>query len=111
MTEQKTVQLVIGFLGTITLAITLGAIYLTSVDQSIPDALIGLGGTSIGALAGILSTTSNGPQQVQVMNDPADAVPVEDAGDGGQTELLVIVKYLFILVIVVLVLRFLAAVI
>ena len=85
MTEQRTVQLVIGFLGTITLAITLGAIYLTSVDHSIPDALIGLGGTSIGALAGILSKTSSDPQQVQVMNEPADAVPV----DAGQSVLVV----------------------
>lgn len=77
MSEIKNISLVIIFLGLTTLAIVVGAIVLALDEKSIPDALIGLGGTSLGALGAMLSKTSTGPQAVQVVNRAADPVPVD----------------------------------
>lgn len=78
MTEIRNISLVIIFLGLTTLAIVVGAILLALDEKSIPDALIGLGGTSLGALGAMLSKTSAGPQAVQVVNQPADPVPTKE---------------------------------
>lgn len=77
MTELRNISLVIIFLGLTTLSIVVGAIFLALEEKTIPDALIGLGGTSLGALGAMLSKTSTGPQPVHVINPPADPVPVE----------------------------------
>lgn len=58
MSEIRNISLVIIFLGLTTLAIVVGAILLALDEKSIPDALIGLGGTSLGALGAMLSRTS-----------------------------------------------------
>lgn len=79
MTEIRNISLVIIFLGMTTLIIVLGAVWLAADGKQIPDALIGLGGTSLGALGAMLSKTSTGPQPVQVINAPADPVPVDPA--------------------------------
>lgn len=77
MTEIRNISLVIIFLGLTTLTITVGAIVLALDGKTIPDAIIGLGGTSLGALGAMLSRTSASPQEVQVVNRAADPVPVD----------------------------------
>lgn len=79
MTEIRNISLVIIFLGLTTLTIVGGGVYLAAAEKGIPDALIGLGGTSLGALGAMLSKTSTGPQPVQVINQPANPVPVDAA--------------------------------
>lgn len=76
--DQFVVRLVILFLGLFALTTLLGGIYLAAVGKAIPDALIAMGGTAIGAVGGILSRTSAGPTEVTVVNPADEPVPVED---------------------------------
>lgn len=78
MTELRNISLVIIFLGLTTLTIVGGGVYLAAAEKTIPDALIGLGGTSLGALGAMLSKTSTGPQPVQVVSPLAAPVPVDE---------------------------------
>jgi hypothetical protein len=79
--EIGNVRLVILFLGVATLIIIGGGVWLAHDGKNIPDALIGLGGTSLGALGAMLSKTSSGPQDVQVVNQQKDPVPVENPAE------------------------------
>lgn len=47
--------LLIGFLGLVGLVSTIGGIVLAALDKPMPDAIVALGATSIGALAGLLA--------------------------------------------------------
>lgn len=79
MTEQRTILAVIIFLGTLSLLVVGGGVFLTATDHAIPDALIAIGGGAVGALSSILARTSSGPDAVQVVNRPDDPVPVDPA--------------------------------
>lgn len=80
MNDQSTVRLVIGVLGFLALTVVIGAIVLVMGDKDMPEALIAMGSVAVGAVAGILSRTGGDtPQPVQVMNAPADPVPVDNA--------------------------------
>lgn len=77
MTEHRTVQAVIGVLGLLALSVVIGGIYLAAVDRSLPGELIAIGSAAAGAVGGILSKTSSGTQEVEVVNAQRDPVPVD----------------------------------
>lgn len=80
MTDHFTVRLIVSFMGTIALAIVLGGIYLAVRERSLPDALITLGGVALGNIGTFLVSTrgsGDAPQDVTVVNQPDNAVPVE----------------------------------
>jgi hypothetical protein len=107
MNDQSTVRIVILVLAALALSVVIGGIVLALNDKSLPGELIAIGSAAAGAVGGILSKTSSGPQEVQVMNARDEAVPVNDAG---QAEIITIIKYLALIVVVILVLRFLTAI-
>lgn len=76
MNDQSTVRIVIAVLGSLALAVVIGGIVLALNDKSLPGELIAIGSAAAGAVGGILSKTSTGPQEVQVVNREADPVPV-----------------------------------
>jgi drug/metabolite transporter (DMT)-like permease len=76
MNDQSTVRIVIAVLGSLALAVVVGGIVLALNDKSLPGELIAIGSAAAGAVGGILSKTSTGPQEVQVVNRDADPVPV-----------------------------------
>lgn len=58
MTSERTVNIVVGGLVLVVLAVVGCAAVLAYQSKTVPDALIGFGGTAVGAVAGILSRTS-----------------------------------------------------
>lgn len=66
------VRLVIIFLGLMSIIGLVGGIYLASVDKQLPDFLTTIVGASVGAVAGILSKTSTGTQEVRVVDEPIE---------------------------------------
>lgn len=58
--NDSTVRLVVMFLGAIALAVVLGCIGLAITGKDIPAALVGFGGSAVGAIAGILSNSGGG---------------------------------------------------
>lgn len=79
MNDQSTVRLVIGLLGLLALATVVGGICLAFTDRGLPGELIAIGSAAAGSIAGILSHTSSDAQDVQVVNEPDEAIPVEAA--------------------------------
>lgn len=82
MTDRFVVRAVVVFLGVITLSVVWGGIWLADHGQTLGDALIAMGSGALGGLTGFLvSSRSSGaePQEVQVVNAPADPVPVDAA--------------------------------
>jgi hypothetical protein len=67
LNDQRTVRLVILLLGVIGVLIAAGGIYLAANDKAIPEALVALGGTVVGGLAGLLSQTNATPTPVQMI--------------------------------------------
>lgn len=68
-------------LGLVGLSVVVGGIVLAIDGKTIPDALIALGAGAVASVGSILAHTStNEPQPVNVVNPPADPVPVADAG-------------------------------
>lgn len=65
---------VVVFLGLITLAVVVGAFVLAYHGDDIPAALIGLGGTSLGALGGILTNTVAGSSSSAATSTAESAV-------------------------------------
>lgn len=61
MTDRFTVRAVIVFLGIIATAGVVGGFVLASGSKSVPDFIIGITSTAIGALGGILAKTSSEP--------------------------------------------------
>lgn len=82
MTDRSTINLVVGILGLVALVLVAGAIFLTFQEKSVPGELWTLAGGAVGAFSSLLARTgpSGGePQPVEVVNVPADPVPVEAA--------------------------------
>ena len=80
MTSQTTVQLVIVILGVIALVLVAGALFLVFQEKAVPGEVWTLAGGATGAFCTLLArTSSDGPQDVAVVNTAADPVPVEDA--------------------------------
>lgn len=87
MTDRRVVFAVVLFLGTFALMGLGGTTWLIDHQRDASNIAIvsGLTGTALGALGGILASTRSGPDTampVQVMNAPADAVPVDQAQAG-----------------------------
>lgn len=61
MNSKSTINLVILFLGAIALAVVVGGFVLAYQGETIPTELVGLGGTALGAVAGILAKTGTEP--------------------------------------------------
>ncbi len=79
MTDKGTVRIVVVFIGIITLVLISGAIFLVSVNKTVPDPIWTLAGGSLGAFSAMLvsTRTANGATPVNVVNPPANPVPVE----------------------------------
>lgn len=77
--DALTTRLVLLFAGLTVLAAMGGGIALAFFDRTLPDALIALGSGALGLLSGAALDT-RGRQDVRVVNDSGDPVPVEDAG-------------------------------
>lgn len=94
MTEIAVVKKVINYLGVAVVILTVGSVYVLvrildasggrdTVDPAVIGlfaSLTGLTGTAVGALGAMLVSTKTGaaePQQVEVTNSDANAVPVE----------------------------------
>lgn len=76
--ERTTVNLVVGFLGLVVLfGMGIGG-YLAVFDKGVPDFIVATTSAAIGALGAMLAKTSTGAQDVQVVNEPAEAVPVAE---------------------------------
>lgn len=76
--ERTTINIVVGLLGLVVLfGMGIGG-YLAIDDKNVPDFIIATTSGAIGAIASLLSKTSSGPTPVQVVNEPAEAVPVAD---------------------------------
>lgn len=60
MTDSLTIRIVVGSLAFLALLATSGVIYLAAQGVAIPDALIAIDSSAVGAVAGILSRTSSG---------------------------------------------------
>jgi hypothetical protein len=78
MTDTTTVRLVVGFLGATILLCVTGGFWLAAQGQPVPEFLVGLGGTALGALGALLARTGSDTQPVTVVNRPSEPVPVED---------------------------------
>lgn len=94
MNDPRTVRLVAGFCGIIVLAVVVGSFVLLLEDKGLDPALVGLGGTALGGLIGLLVPTRADAQPVIVENRPSEPVPVEaaklmDAGHADVTMLAV----------------------
>lgn len=88
MTDRTTIRLVVGFLGFVAIATVAGGFYLTAIDKQIPDALIAIGSSSVGAVAALLARTSSGDASevvpTQIVNTAASPVPVAPAEEIGE---------------------------
>lgn len=60
MTDSLTIRIVVGSLALVALLVVAGSIWLAHDGVAIPDALIAIGSSAVGAVAGILSRTSSG---------------------------------------------------
>lgn len=72
MSDITTVRMVVGFLGVTILACVIGGFHLAGQGVELPEFLVGLGGTALGALGALLARTDN---RVTVDNEPSDPVP------------------------------------
>lgn len=81
-TDRLTIRLIVSFMGIIAVGIVYGGIWLADHNSSLPDALIALGGVALGNLGTFLvsSRTGTDAQDVTVVNEAADPVPVDPTG-------------------------------
>lgn len=82
MTDRFTVRAVVVFLGVFALLGLLGLLWLIhgGADPQLLAIPAGLAGTALGALGTLLASTSSShgdPSPVEVVNDPAQPVPVD----------------------------------
>lgn len=98
--DALTTRLVLLFGGLTVLAAMGGGIALAFYDRTLPDALIALGSGALGLLSGAALDT-RGRQDVRVVNDEHEAVPVNDGGAIGLGEAIVL-AILVVLVLLVL---------
>ena len=82
MTNQRTVTMVVTFLGLFALCGLAGTVWLIDHQRDASNIAIvaGMTGTALGALGAVLASTktSDIPQAVTVANPPADPVNVEE---------------------------------
>ena len=76
MNDQGTVRIVIGFLGIAVLLCIAGGFYLAASAVEVPEFLVGLGGTALGALGSLLARTGN--ESVTLDQPASRPVPVTD---------------------------------
>lgn len=100
------VRIVVVFLGIITLAVVVGSFVLAYNGTDIPAALIGIGGTALGGLAGILTNTgavtaggssSSATAEVAAAAaapPPPDFTPLRELLGGAASQLLEVAKAL-----------------
>jgi len=82
MADKFTVRIVIAFLGFGFLLCLVGGFVLAAQRIDVPEFLVGLGGTALGSLGTLLSRVgTEGPQDVNVVNDRRDPVPTTTEGD------------------------------
>lgn len=81
MTDRATVRIVIGFLGVGFLGCLAGGFYLAAAAVEVPEFLIGLGGTALGALASLLARTGTETQTVSIEQPRDQPVPVVEDAD------------------------------
>lgn len=83
-TDRMTVRTVVFTLAAVVLGGVAAMVFLTATGRLIPDQLDRVVSVSLGAIGGILAKTSSSgddePQQVEVVNEPTNAVPVDTAG-------------------------------
>lgn len=85
MSDPGTLRLVALFIGALALLSVAGTIALLVTDRQADAALVGLAGTALGYLAGMLTPSSSGvAQPVNVVNRADSPVPVVD--DAGHTD-------------------------
>ena len=87
-TDRLITVIVLVILGLLAMATVVGGIYLTAQDKSLPGELIAIGSLAAGAIAAILSRPNG--EEVRVINEPDEPVPV-DAGQTGVNLLVVFV--------------------
>lgn len=74
--DRLIVLLVICFLGVTILLCAGGGFYLAGKGVDVPEFLVGLGGTALGALGSLLARThTDGPQDVRVVDQPVEVDP------------------------------------
>lgn len=76
--NQTVTAMVVLVLGCLALATVIGGIILAAEDKSLPGELIAIGASAAGAIGGILAKTS-ATDDVRVVNEANDPVPVEGA--------------------------------
>ena len=59
MTDRATVRLVVAFLGIVALATVVGGVFLAAVSKQVPEALVAIGSSALGAVAALLARTSS----------------------------------------------------
>lgn len=82
-TDRFTVRLIATGLLLIAVLVVCGGFWLTDHEHTIPDALIAIGSGALGGVSTLLASTStrhadDPPQPVNVVNEPADPVAVEE---------------------------------
>lgn len=77
MNSKTTVLAVVVFLGLVALATVVGGFVLAYQGTTIPGELIGLGGTAVGAIAGILAKTNTEPAVVDAAGNIVAAKPLD----------------------------------
>lgn len=77
MNSKTTVLAVVIFLGLVALATVVGGFVLAYQGTTIPGELIGLGGTAVGAIAGILAKTNTEPAVVDAAGNIVAAKPLD----------------------------------
>ena len=71
---------VVRFLGAFSIVGLVGLLLLAGLDKAVPEGLLTLVASAVGAVGAILSSTRNvqDPQPVHVTNTPKEALPVEE---------------------------------
>lgn len=110
MTDRFTVRTVVAGLVVLLVGTAAAMVLLTMTSHPIPDQLDRLAVGALGAVAGILAKTSSEPQEVNVVNDPEDAVPGEETPAPKRQRGQVSIPGLVVVVLVVLLVLYLAGV-
>lgn len=87
MQDRFTVRSIAAFLGTITLVVVIGCIWLTADGKALPDALISIGSTSLGGLVAFLVSTKGAAEDAKAVGETAGyAAAVADVNALAQPE-------------------------
>lgn len=81
MVNQRTVDLIVCFMGAMGIGAIAAAVYLVAVHQPVPDPIWGITGGAMVGLPSLLGSVRIGTQGVVVQNPSQDPVLVADAED------------------------------